>query len=123
MSVTREAPSPVAQQSTTTVLSREHSAAFLGAPQFVPQYDSPANRAPKNAQVVGVPQAAYGVAQGMPGALTQLAMGTALRAGLIGLGFYVAGVRGWKPLVVGSVASSATLSLLLSAHHAYSRSR
>jgi len=63
-------------------------------------------------------QAPYDAAVGKPRGLARLAIGTVLRAGLIGAACYAVGVRDTKQLVVGSLASSATLSLLLTGYHA-----
>jgi hypothetical protein len=62
--------------------------------------------------------APYDAAVGKPRALARLALGTVLRAGAIGLGAYAVGVRDKKQLVVGSLAASATLSLILTGYHA-----
>jgi hypothetical protein len=64
-----------------------------------------------------ISEAPFGAVMGKPGGLTKLALATGIRAGLIGLGCYVAGIRG-KPLVLGSLAASTTLSLMLVGHHA-----
>lgn len=65
-----------------------------------------------------LPQAPFAAAMGQPRALTRLALATGLRAGIIGVGLYAVGVRKPSQLLLGSLASSATLSLMLTGYHA-----
>ena len=65
-----------------------------------------------------VTQGTLSVMEGRPGGMTDLAIGTAVRAGLIGLGFYLTGTKDLKKVVVGSLASSGIVTLVLLAGHA-----
>jgi hypothetical protein len=78
---------------------------------------------PHPVSVRGLPTSTHGVVQGRPGAWAGLLGGIVLRAGLIGAGFYAGGVRDPKTLALGSLASSATLSGLLVAGHAFASSQ
>lgn len=66
----------------------------------------------------GLPQASFAAAMGQPKALRRLAVATTLRAGLIAGALYAVGVRKPSQLIVGSLASSASLSLMLTGYHA-----
>lgn len=72
---------------------------------------------------MGIPQAPYAVATNQRNAWKSLAIGTAGRAALFATGMYLVGIKSPKQLAIGSIASSATLSLLLTLHHAYAAKR
>lgn len=94
------------------IVTAEHS--FVPAPsQFQPRPSA------RRSVLADLPQAPHAAVTGQPGSLKRLAINTAGRAALISGGLYFAGIRGFKPLVLGSVLSSATLSFLLTVHHAY----
>lgn len=63
-------------------------------------------------------QGTLSVMEGKPGGFADLAIGTGVRAGLIGLGFYLTGTRDWKKLTMGSLAASGITTLVLLAGHA-----
>ena len=73
---------------------------------------------PRPGPIFGIPTAPYDAAAGRPRALARVALGTVLRAVPIGVGVYAIGVRNKKHLILGSLAASATLSLLLTGYHA-----
>lgn len=110
-------------QATQTPVQAPSAVTSLAHPTEVlpPSYTAPSFGG--SAPSYQLPQASYQAAVGAPNAWRSLAVATGLRAGLIGLGFYLAGVRSWKPLVFGSLGSSATLSFLLTVHHAYAARR
>ncbi len=64
------------------------------------------------------PPAAFSAAMGQPRSMTRLALATTLQAGIISAGLYAAGIRKPSQLILGSLASSATLSLILTGYHA-----
>ena len=67
---------------------------------------------------INIGLASYDAVQGKPRALARLALGTVLRAGAIGIGCYAVGIRDKKQLVLGSLAASAGISLVLTGYHA-----
>jgi hypothetical protein len=74
----------------------------------------------------GVREVAQGtlrVMEGAPSGWTDVALGTTLRAALIGTGFYVTGTREWRKLVGGSFLASGLVTLVLFAGHAVAAPR
>lgn len=74
--------------------------------------------APRALGALDLGRSTLNVMEGQPGGWGSVVLGTGLRAGLIGGGFYLAGERRWKQLIVGSLAASALVTVFLFAGHA-----
>ena len=108
------------QQRKTRVADGDPVAIVQAEPTFHPAPTQFQPRPTSRKSVLSdLPQAPHDIVTRQPGSFTRLAINTAGRAALISGGLYFAGIRGFKPLVLGSVLSSATLSFLLTVHHAY----
>lgn len=118
----RNATQPTTVVETTSIVPATESYVPVGtAERFSPYYSSRFKK--QGPQVIGIPQAAFGVATQAPNALKNLAISTLGRAALFAGGMYLVGIKTPKQLIVGSLASSATLSALLTLHHAYAASK
>lgn len=82
---------------------------------------TPAVSALPSAALYGVRELTQGtlaVVEGAPGGWVNTAIGTGVRAGLIGLGMYLTGTRDWKQLLGGALAASGIITVVLFAGHA-----